>query len=142
MRNVVHNPLIVFTPSLHYETVLKNIEAPVSQIDIFATLMDIFDIRPIRPIDGWTLLAGISQRRLRTCCEYMPTFHNNPTGVLFFSDWRYYKIHFRKRYVLLADNKTYIKYKELDEDIRAYLDKRLKPSSDEILNSKLQKSNK
>jgi hypothetical protein len=122
---VVHNPLIVIPPEGRREDLAQNETAPVSQADIFATLLDLLSIGPVRPVDGLSLLRPVPAGRLRICSEYMPTFHNNPTAVLFLPDFRFYKIDFTKKSVLMPDGISAIPYAALKEPLKSYIDKRL-----------------
>ncbi|OGS35970.1 MAG: hypothetical protein A2293_06080 [Elusimicrobia bacterium RIFOXYB2_FULL_49_7] len=125
LDNVVHNPLLIFPPDSVYERLIRQEEAPVSQADIFATLLSLLSMKPIVPVDGLSLLDSIPTNRLRTCSEYMPTFHNNPTAILIFPDYRSYRVDFRKKSVTLDDGKKVVPYSSLEQSLRDFLDKKL-----------------
>ena len=98
----------------------------MGQSDIFATVLDIMGIRPVMPVDGYSLMSDIPPDRIRICSEYMPTFHNNPTAVLIFPDYRSFRIDFRKKSVLLDDGKSVMPYSSLDGKLQALLENRLR----------------
>jgi arylsulfatase A-like enzyme len=122
---IVHNPLIVFSPQKYHANVLSNENAAVSQIDVFSTILEIMNALPMRPVDGISLLHPIPADRFRICSEYMPTFHNNPTAMLFFPDIRHYFIDFTKKSVLLSDDKNVMHYDRLDSTLRRYIEKKM-----------------
>jgi glucan phosphoethanolaminetransferase (alkaline phosphatase superfamily) len=126
LGNVIHNPLIVFPPGKYHDAILRQEKAPVSQDDIFSTVMAIMDIAPVVPVDGLSLMSDIPKDRIRICSEYMPTFYNNPTATVVFPDYRSYRIDFRKGSVTLDDGKTAMPYSELDPAIKSRLDNRMR----------------
>lgn len=126
LGNVIHNPLIVFPPLKYRDAIRLQEKAPVSQADIFSTILTVMDIAPVMPVEGLSLLSAIPADRIRICSEYMPTFHNNPTAMVIFPDYRSYRVDFRKKSVTLDDGKTAIPYSGLDQALRSLLEKRMR----------------
>jgi len=116
-ESVIHNPLIVSAPEEGLKALVKNKNAPLSQADIVPTLLDLMDLKPVKPMDGLSLLGPIPKNRLRVCSTYMPTFHNVPESVLVFPDLSYFLVDLDRKSVLLKDGKTQIRFDDMD---RAY----------------------
>ena len=112
-------------PGESYDAIALQEQAPVSQIDIFATTLELLALKPVKPIDGFSLLSPVPKDRLRTCSEYMPTFHNNPTAIAVLPDRSHYFINFSKKSALRADGKTAMHYADLDSTIRTLVEKHL-----------------
>lgn len=125
LNDVIHNPLLIFPPDHNTSIPMANLNAPVSQADIVPTILKLLDTKPIRPIDGLCLLDTLPKNRLRVCSEYMPTFHNNPSAVVFLPDFQCYKIDFTKQNALLPDGKNTIPYVQLPDQIRRFLAPRM-----------------
>ncbi len=126
LSDVVHNPLIIIPPTSEMDKIRINIDAPISQADIAATIMEIMDMHPLKPVNGLSLLKPIPTDRLRLCSEYMPTFHNNPSALLFLPDLSSYRIDFTKQSVLMPDGQSIKPYSTLNDTLRNYIESRLK----------------
>jgi glucan phosphoethanolaminetransferase (alkaline phosphatase superfamily) len=113
-ESVIHNPLIVSAPQEGLKAVAKNRNAPLSQADIVPTLLELMDLKPVKPIDGLSLLGPVPENRLRVCSTYMPTFHNVPESVLVFPDLSYYFVDLNRKSVLLKDGKTQARFDDLE----------------------------
>ena len=87
----------MFPPNSDFAKIKKNETRPVSQADIAATIIDLMQMRSVKPIDGQSLLQPIGQGRLRICSKYMQTGNNRPSTVLVFEDLSLYHIHFDKK---------------------------------------------
>ena len=116
-ESVIHNPLIVSGPEGGLNALGRNRNAPLSQADIVPTLLDLMDLKPVKPMDGLSLFGPIPENRLRVCSTYMPTFHNVPESVLIFPDLSYFLVDLDRKSVLLKDGKTQIRFDDMD---RAY----------------------
>ncbi|MFA6009300.1 MAG: sulfatase-like hydrolase/transferase [Desulfobacteraceae bacterium] len=114
--DVIHNPLIVSPPSAFVSILSENRHAPLSQSDIVPTILDLMDIKPVKPLDGYSILGKIPHDRLRVCSTYMPTFHNTPESVLVFPDLTYYFIDLDRKSVTLKDGKTTVKFDDMDKE--------------------------
>ncbi|GAA0683064.1 hypothetical protein GCM10009104_05130 [Marinobacterium maritimum] len=125
MDEVTHNSLLVFPPESAFEIIRAQEQAPVSQADIFATMLELMQVEPVSPIDGMSLLQPIPDDRLRVVTAFMKTLHNDPRAALIFPDRSLYEVDFERRNVRLADGETVIPYTELDADYRAIFDRRL-----------------
>jgi len=113
--DVIHNPLIISPPPAYVSILSANRHAPLSQSDIVPTLLDLMDIKPVKPLDGYSILGKIPSDRLRVCSTYMPTFHNTPESVLVFPDLTYYFVDLDRKSVTLKDGKTTVKFDDLDK---------------------------
>lgn len=125
--DIVRNSLLVFPPEGYLESVAKNTEAPVSQADIFATILELISVEAVLPIDGLSLLHPIDDERVRIVTAYMKTLHNDPRAALVFPDQSMYEIDFERGNVKLSDGKTLIRYEQLDQKYRQLFDQRLNP---------------
>ncbi|PSL13278.1 glucan phosphoethanolaminetransferase (alkaline phosphatase superfamily) [Marinobacterium halophilum] len=127
MEEVTHNALLVFPPVSALDTIKTKVDAPVSQADIFATMLELMQVEPVMAIDGISLLGEIPSDRLRIVTAFMKTLHNDPRAALIFPDRSLYEIDFERRNVRLADGKTVIPYATLDAEYRDLFERRLKP---------------
>lgn len=118
--NIIHNPLIAFPPESEFDAVAAQQQAPVSQSDIVATILDLFDMKPILPIEGLSLRHAIAPNRLRVSSAFMPTFENEPTGVLVFPNFELWSVHFAKGFLRKPDDSV-IEFSQLPTDIRKAL---------------------
>ncbi len=123
--DVIHVPLIVFAPVDQLNKIKPNAAAPTAHADMFATTLDVMGVKPITPIDGFSLLKPVPKSRMRVSTSYVKTLHNDPVAALIFGDGRRYQIQFDQGSVLLNDEKTAIPYKDLPPEIRAIFDQRL-----------------
>ena len=125
---VINNALIVFPPvndTSRYNIFNKNKNRLSSQADIFATILDLINIKPQYKIDGISLLSKPTKKRLIICSEYMPTFHNNPHCAIVDTNLQTKLIFFDKKSVTDNTNNTYYSYDKLPEFIKKSLKKRL-----------------
>lgn len=125
--SVTRIPLIAFPPPQEQTRRVKaDPNAPVSQADIFATLLSLMGAQPSTPIDGLNLLEPIAPDRLRVVSPYMITLHNEPLAALVLPDGKRYIIDFEKNSVILPDGKTVHPYESLDARLREPFERRLK----------------
>ena len=129
---VIHNPLMVFPPKSAISRLSQNVQSPVSQADIFATILELMQITPVSEINGTSLLEPIEQDRLRVVSAYMKTLHNEPNAVLMFPDMSYIHVDFDRQSVTLQDGKTIKPYSELQPEYRAFFERRLNPDSEQL----------
>jgi hypothetical protein len=127
-KNVIYNPLLVLPPYSAFAKIKVNVNRPVSQADIMATILDLINVKPVKPIDGLSLLEPIDPSRLRICSKYMPTSRNKPSAVLVFADLSYLFIEFEKERVTLADGRTIVPYSQLETPFQALFNRRLTKS--------------
>jgi hypothetical protein len=119
---------MVFPPADAIDTLKANETAPVSQADIFATILNLMQIQPVTEINGINLMSKIDPARLRVVSAYMKTLHNEPNAVLVLPDLRYIHIDFDRQSATLPDGKTIQPYQELMPEYRAIFDRRLTPT--------------
>ena len=127
-RDVFHNALIAFPPagdSVAYNLMMKKENRLVSQSDIFATMLDLMKIRPQYVVDGVSLLDTNKRRRVVTCSEYMPTFHNNPLAVVVDSAMQTRLIDFSRMSVTDSRTGKVYPYRKLPLWIRKVINYRL-----------------
>ena len=124
-KNIIYNPLLVFPPNSDFSKIKENVNRPVSQADIAATILDLMQLKPVKPIDGQSLLQPIEPGRLRICSKYMPTGNNSPTAVLVFEDLSYYHINFDKKRVTLKDGRTILPFSQLEIPLQRLFTRRL-----------------
>ena len=122
-EGVIHNFLFVVPPKKYINDLKKNINSPVSQADIVKTILDIWNIQPVKKLDGYSLLKKIPSDRLRTVSNYMPTLHNDPESVLVFPDLTSWYINFENHSVTFDNEKTVIPYEKLEEKYKLFLEK-------------------
>jgi glucan phosphoethanolaminetransferase (alkaline phosphatase superfamily) len=130
-RDVIHNALFVLPPSGDFANLKAQERAPVSQADVFATVLDLMDAEPVKEIDGLSLRREIDPQRLRVSSTYMITLHNEPNAVLIFPDMTYYHIDFARNNVTLKDGNTVVPYDQLEPAYRERFEKRMKCCQDE-----------
>ena len=127
--DVFHNALIVFPPgkdTRQSRLIKKDQDRLTSQADIFATILDLTGIRPQYKIDGISMADTAHSHRYVTCSEYMPTFHNDPVGIVVDSTLQTIFIDFSKHSVSDYRTGKYYPYHRLDPAIKNMLDYRLK----------------
>ena len=122
---VTHNALLVFPPEGAMDSVADKRDAPVSQADIFTTLLALMQVNPVMPVDGMSLLGDIPADRMRIVTAFMKTLHNDPRAALIFPDRSLYEIDFERRNVRLADGDTVIPYEQMAAEYRALFDRYL-----------------
>ncbi len=126
--DVWHNPLLVFPPagdSLHLSLLRAKSASLVSQADIFTTILSLTGITPRYPVDGISLLDTLRHHTFVTCMEYMPTFHNDPSGIVVDTALQTLFIDFAKGSVDdYRTGKSY-RYERLDPELRKMLDRLL-----------------
>jgi len=123
--DVIHNAMFISPPKEYVKKLRLKENSPISQADIVATILDILNIKPIKPLDGISILRDIPKDRLRISSTYMPTLHNDPEATLIFPDLRYFYIDFDKMSVTLRDGKSSIKFQDLNRNYREIFEKRL-----------------
>ena len=123
--DVIHNMFFISPPPNYFDKVVKNINSPISQADIVATILDIVDIQPIKQIDGISILKEIPNNRLRVTSTYMPTLHNIPEAVLVFPNLSYIYIDFDKMNATLQDGKNSLRFQDLNQSCRSIFERRL-----------------
>jgi len=127
-RDIFHNALIAFPPvgdSVARNLMLKKENRLVSQADIFATMLSLMKIKPQYIVDGVSLLDTNKRRRVVTCSEYMPTFHNNPLAVVVDSAMQTQLIDFSRMSVTDSRTGKVYPYRELSLWIRKVINYRL-----------------
>jgi arylsulfatase A-like enzyme len=122
---VTHNSFLVFPPASYYEAVVGKVDAPLSQADIFATLLELMQVEPVTPIDGLSLLGDIPEDRMRIVTAFMKTLHNDPRAALVFPDRRIWEVDFERSNVRLADGESVIPYRQMDKQYRQMFDRRI-----------------
>ena len=129
--DVFHNALIAFPPegdSVAYNVLMKKEKRLVSQADIFSTMLQLMEMSPQYKVDGVSLLDTGYRRRVITCSEYMPTFHNNPLTVVADSVLQTRLIDFSRHSVTDSRTGKVYPYRKLPLWIRRTLDERLSRS--------------
>jgi phosphoglycerol transferase MdoB-like AlkP superfamily enzyme len=114
---VIWNLFFISAPNGYRSRLLENINKPVSQVDIVATILDIWDLKPVKPLDGVSLLDEVNESRIRVVSNYMPTLHNTPEAVLVFPDFRLWYLDFLKKHIIL-DTGEVVKFS--DKNIEQY----------------------
>lgn len=125
---VIHNAMMVFPPEPTLDDVQKNTSAPVSQADIFSTILALMEIQPVSEVNGKDLRKPINKDRLRVVSAYMKTLHNEPNAVLVFPDLTYIHIDFDRHSATLRDGVTVVPYTDLAPEYRQIFDRRLTPN--------------
>ena len=123
--DVIHNTMFISPPHQYLKQLESLQNSPLSQTDIVPTILDILNLEPIKPLDGFSFLKEIPKDRLRVSSTFMPTLHNTPEATLIFPDLTYFYIDFGKMSVTLKDGKQSIPYRELDEVYKRLFDKKL-----------------
>jgi len=123
---VTHNSFLVFPPESHYEVIADKVDSPLSQADIFATLLELMQVEPVTPVDGLSLLGDIPEDRMRIVTAFMKTLHNDPRAALVFPDRRIWEVDFERSNVRLADGDSVIPYRQMDAQYRQMFDRRIK----------------
>lgn len=124
----IHNAMMVFPPAAAYQAVAQNSDAPVSHVDIFASILDLIQFEAVSEINGESLLEPIDPERLRVVSAYMKTLHNEPNAVLVFPDLTYIHLDFDRQSATLRDGKTVRPYSDLPIEYRQIFDRRLHPA--------------
>lgn len=101
--DVIANPLFVVAPTDALNTIRTNEDSPVSQADIFATVLDLMGASAISPIDGISLRTPIPHTRMRVCSTFMPTFENEPESVFVYPDFSRVGINYRTQRLRFAN---------------------------------------
>lgn len=127
----IHNAMLVFPPAGALSNLQVNVNRPVSQVDIFATMLNLMDVKPVTQLDGLDLRQPIDEERLRVVSAFMKTLHNDPTALLIFPDLGRMLINFERNSVLLLDGQTVDKFENLPAEYKNIFLKRLKPESNQ-----------
>ncbi|MBL8026227.1 MAG: phosphoethanolamine transferase [Fibrobacteres bacterium] len=126
VNETVENSLFISAPKALIDSLSFNSSSPVTQIDIFATLLDIWKQQPSEPIDGLSLFKTIPSGRLRICSEYMPTFHNVPVATIIFPNSESWQVDFSRKVVQKIGTQEAFPYSSLPDSISLLLDSRLR----------------
>lgn len=118
-KQIVYNPLLVFSSTNNIEKVIKNEHKPVSQADVFYTLLGLMKFKPVTTVSGIDLQKDIPENRLRIISRYTKILHNDPHVAVVLPNRDLIKIDFEKQNALLPDGKTLIPYSQLP---KAYQD--------------------
>ncbi|WP_160173763.1 phosphoethanolamine transferase [Nitrincola sp. A-D6] len=129
---VTHNSLLVFPPASAYDAVAAKVDAPLSQADIFATMLELMQVSAVTPIDGLSLLGSIPENRLRIVTAYMKTLHNDPRAALVLPDRRIYEIDFERGNVRFSGSDTVIPYSQWEPQYRNLFDQYLNVEQKEV----------
>ena len=124
-KDVIHNTMFISPPHQYFVKLQTLQNTPISQVDIVPTILDLVNIKPIKALDGFSLLKSILENRVRISSTYMPTLHNTPEATIIFPNLNYWYINFSKMSVTLEDGKKSIPYKDLDKIYKEMFDKKL-----------------
>lgn len=125
----IYNAMLVFPPENVMNKLSINKDRPVSQADIFATILGLIQIAPIVPVDGFDLREPLSEERLRIVSPYMKTLHNEPNAYLVFPDMTGIRIDFERNSVVLRDGKTVQRFRDLPKQYQQIFQRRLHPEN-------------
>ncbi|WP_417584906.1 phosphoethanolamine transferase [Nitrincola sp.] len=129
---VTHNSLLVFPPESAYDAIAAKVDAPLSQADVFATMLALMKVDAVTPIDGLSLLASIPENRLRIVTAYMKTLHNDPRAALVLPDRSIYEIDFEHGNVRIPGSEIVIPYTQWELSYRNLFDQYLLGDSKEV----------
>ncbi len=119
-RQVVFNPLLVFASQQHIQSISMNEHKPLSQVDIFYTILGLFNISPITTVTGKDMRLPISAQRLRIISRYTKILHNDPFAAIVLPNRDLLEVDFNKRNVLLPDAKRFIPFDDLPQDYQDF----------------------
>jgi glucan phosphoethanolaminetransferase (alkaline phosphatase superfamily) len=129
-RQIIHNALLVFPPAEGLARLKEQKDTPRSQVDLFATAMDLMKMQPIEgTLDGVSLLRPVDPNRLRVTSGYMATLETEHSAVLVLPDLTSFYVNFTRGHVALPDERTHIPYAEWSPAYRAVFEKRLHPGA-------------
>jgi len=103
---ITHVPLLVFPPANAMKALKLNEQAPVSQADILATVIELIQTSPVRPTDGLSLLQPIPADRVRIVSPYMITLYNDPFASIVLPNRQGHEIDFSQNSVTWADGRV------------------------------------
>lgn len=126
---IIHNAMMAFPPASAFTQLQANKETPVSQADIFASILQLMKIEPVSEINGESLLQPIDPDRLRVVSAYMKTLHNEPNAVLVFPDLTYIYLDFERNSITHRDGKTVGRFADLPSEYREIFERRLNPNN-------------
>lgn len=122
---VIKPPMFAFHTGAGLATLRHNARAPLSQVDLFATTLDLLDVEPAYPIDGTSLFEPIPADRVRICSEFMPTFSNNPNAALISPGKGTLKLDFRRGQVTDENERVIMRIEDLDSAVTEILRRRM-----------------
>ncbi|WP_261843383.1 phosphoethanolamine transferase [Aliamphritea ceti] len=125
----IFNAMLVFPPQSALNILAVNADRPVSQADIFATVLGLMGINPVTPLDGIDLRQPLSKERLRVVSAYMKTLHNEPNAFLVFPDMSGIRIDFERDNAVLQDGETVKRFSSLPEKYQEIFKRRLHPEN-------------
>lgn len=124
-KQVVYNPLFVFSSQNNIKKMAKNEHKPISQVDIFYTLLSLMQLTPIAQESGLDLQKDIPNNRLRLISRYTKILHNDPHVAIVLPNRDLIKVDLEKRNALLPDGKTLIPFSELPKPYQDFAESKL-----------------
>ena len=119
-HDIIHNAFFIVPPLNQKETIIAQQNSPVSQSDIFATILNLMDIEyPASHIDGLSLLKPIPQNRLRISTGFVVTNDNVPEAQVTLPDKSSYFIDFSRKSVSSSKDKKVMRFEEAPQEIQA-----------------------
>ena len=116
-NDIIHNAFFIVPPNSMLATIRQEENAPVAQSDIFATILDLMQIKSAINIDGLSLLKTIPKDRLRISTGFVSINDNIPEAEVTLADKSSYFIDFSRRSISLTDGKTVLPLKEAPAEI-------------------------
>lgn len=124
-KQVVYNPLFVFSSQKNIKKMVINEHKPISQVDIFYTLLGLMKLKPITEESGLDLQKEIPNNRLRLISRYTKILHNDPHVAIVLPNRDLIKIDLEKRNALLPDGKTLIPFSELPKHYQDFAESKV-----------------
>ena len=118
-NDIIHNAFFVVPPPA-YKLKIESLEnAPIAQSDIFATVLNLMDIKtPAAHMDGMSLLGKIPSNRLRVSTGFVTTNDNVPEAQVTYPNYSSAFIDFSRKSVSLGEKKTVVPFDESPKEIQ------------------------
>lgn len=119
-KQVIFNPLLVFASPENIQRLKQNEHRPVSQADIFYTILGLLKMSPITPATGLDMRSLIAAKRLRVVSRYTKILHNDPFAAIVLPNRDFLEIDFQKENVLLPDGNSLVPYSQLPKSYQEF----------------------
>ena len=132
--NVINNALLVMSSPQNLASVAANEHSPVSQADVFHTILGLMGSKTVTPATGLDLRNAIDPQRLRLVSRYTQVLDNDPFAALILPDRSMIEVDFEKQSALDTDGETLIPYPQLPQHYRDFVEGKT-PNSNDLASS-------
>ena len=118
--NVINNALLAFSSADNLQQIAANEYSPVSQADVFHTVLGLMGTQAMAPATGLDLRHPIDPQRLRLVSRYTQVLDNDPYAAIVLPDRSIIEVDFEKQSALIDNGETLVPYTDLPQHYRQF----------------------